>query len=144
MPRSVSPFSQRLPAALAMIAAAARTAAPAVPAQAAASGSTWISLPAPAERLTNPIFALAVSPIDPHLVLIGTGDGSIYRSSDGGASWKQVARVAGHAILTLAFDIYQPALVLAGARSAGVLRSAEAGATWAAQPGLEKSSPRAF
>jgi photosystem II stability/assembly factor-like uncharacterized protein len=116
-----------------------------MPAHAAgASASTWTSLPTPADRVDSPILALAVSPADPRLVLVGTGDGVIYRSGDGGASWKQVHRLAGHAILTLAFNAYQPGLVLAGARAGGVWRSVDAGATWTPQPGLDKASPRAF
>src|SRR5438067_7044736 len=106
--------------------------------------STWAALAAPAEPLDVPNLALAVSPSDARLVLVGTGDGSIYRSTDGGGSWKPVHRVGGHAILTLAFDPYQPGLPLAGARAAGVWRSADAGVSWTQQPGLEKASPRTF
>ena len=120
-------------------------AAPALPVLAAApTDSTWMPLASPAGRLDSPIFALAVSPTDAHLVLVGTGEGSLYRSTDGGGSWKQVHRVAGHAILTVAFDAYQPGLVLAGARAAGVWRSSDAGVTWAQQPGLDKLTPRTF
>ena len=145
MPPSVSPFSQRLPATLALFAATVLVALPALPVSAAGpADSTWASLAAPAERLGAPIFALAVSPLDARLVLVGTGDGSIYRSADGGGSWKQVHRVGGHAVLVLAFDTYQPGVVLAGTRGAGAWRSADAGVTWTPQPGLEKASPRSF
>jgi photosystem II stability/assembly factor-like uncharacterized protein len=145
MPRSVSPFSKRLLATLAVFAAALVIAAPALPAAAAApTDNTWLPLPSPTAQLASPIFSLAVSPTDSHLVLVGTDDGSIYRSTDGGGSWKQAHRVAGHAILALAFDVYQPGLVLAGARSAGVFKSADAGISWTPQPGLEKTTPRAF
>jgi photosystem II stability/assembly factor-like uncharacterized protein len=145
MPRSVSPFSKRLLATLALFAAAVLVGAPAFPAAAAApTDATWLPLPAPSSDLANPLLALAVSPTDSRVVLVGTDDGSIYRSIDGGGSWKPVHRLPGHAILTLAFDAYQPGLVLAGARSAGVFRSADAGVTWTPQPGLEKISARSF
>src|SRR5438034_4044896 len=115
MPASVSPFFQRLAATLAFAVAALLVAVAALPAAAAGpTDSTWVTLAHPADRLGSPVFALAVSPSDSRLVLVGTAEGSIYRSSDGGGSWKEVHHEAAHAVLTLAFNGYQPGLVLAG------------------------------
>src|SRR5438067_1814373 len=145
MPGSVSPFFQRLPATLAAAALAVFALMPAV--QASAGGlpdSTWLRLAIPSERMSSPVFALAVNPADPLNVLLGTPAGSIYRTTDGGGSWKQVRKDAGHPVLALAFDPYQPGLVVAGNRSAGVWRSNDAGLTWQQQAGLGSASPRAF
>jgi photosystem II stability/assembly factor-like uncharacterized protein len=96
------------------------------------------------ERLDGPVFALAVDPTNPQVVLAGTSRGSIYRSGDGGLTWAQVRQNLGRGVLTLAFNPFKPGQVLAGARSGGVWRSADGGQTWSVQPGSERASVRSF
>jgi photosystem II stability/assembly factor-like uncharacterized protein len=96
------------------------------------------------ERLDGPVFALAVDPVNPQVVLAGTSRGTIYRSVDAGLTWTQVRQDLGRGVLTLAFNPFKPGQVLAGARSGGVWRSGDAGATWSAQPGTERASVRSF
>ncbi len=117
---------------------------PVVAAFAAGPDSTWTLLAPLPEALDAPVFALAVSPADHQILLVGTQSGSIYRSRDGGQSWAPVRRDPGHAVLSIAFSPGKPGLVLAGTRGAGVLRSVDNGQTWGVQTGLERSVGRAF
>lgn len=105
---------------------------------------TWVQLSALPENLDGPVFALAVNPGDHSQVLIGTGLGSIYRSSDGGAAWFQVARGAGRGIATIAFSPVKPGLVFAGTRGEGAYRSNDAGITWSRLAGIPTGTTRSF
>jgi len=115
-----------------------------VGAAAANPDNTWVLLSPLPERLGSPIFAMAASPTEPQTLLVGTGGGTIYRSGDGGATWREVRHDPGHAVLSLAFNPYQKGVVLAGTRGAGVLRSADGGQTWAVQPGTDRAAARGF
>src|SRR5215831_16833137 len=106
-------------------------------AAAAGSDNTWTAAGAFAEKLSSPVFALAVDPADGRRTLAGTASGTIYVSSDGGASWKTVRKGAGHAVVALAFDPAHPGTLLAGTRGGGILRSADGGASWQAGPDSE-------
>lgn len=109
-----------------------------------AAANTWTLLAPLPERLESPLFALAVSPGDPQLVLAGTSSGAIYRSTDAGASWRLVRTGLGRGVASLAFDPFRPGVVLAGTRGEGIWRSADSGQTWQPQPGTEKRTVRAF
>jgi photosystem II stability/assembly factor-like uncharacterized protein len=50
--------------------------------------SRWIGLPSPTD--VQLITALAISPFDPNILLAGAQPGAIYRSEDGGQSWKNL------------------------------------------------------
>lgn len=116
----------------------------AAPAGAANPDSTWVQLAPLPEPETAPVFALAVDPTANQTVLAGTWAGGIYRSSDGGQTWKAVHRDPGHPVLTLAFNPFKPGVVLAGTRGSGVLKSVDGGATWLPQPGTDAAEARAF
>ena len=105
--------------------------------------STWVALPPIPSQGLNAIFAAAVSPADNQVVIVGSSDGSLTRSSDGGSSWK-VVRKGLAAILALAFSPFKAGFVLAGTRGGGALASTDAGLTWAAVKGLEGRSVRVF
>lgn len=113
-------------------------------AAAAGSDDTWTPTGAFAEKLNSPIFALAVDPADGRRTLAGTTSGTIYLSTDRGASWKPARRGSGHAVLALAFDPARPGTLLAGTAGEGILRSADGGQSWQAQPGAEAGTVRAF
>ena len=105
--------------------------------------STWVALASPPDLGRVPVFAIAVDPINDHAVIAGGGQGGLYRSADGGATWTQVQR-GNAAVLTIAFSPFNPTLVLAGTRDAGALISTDGGVKWSAVAGLEGRQVRAF
>lgn len=106
--------------------------------------NTWTPLAALPERLDSPLLALAVSPADPAVVVAGTPSGAIYRSADGGTTWKAARTGLGHGVVALTFDPLEPGLALAGSVGGGAWRSVDAGLTWQPQPGAENRTVRAF
>jgi hypothetical protein len=105
--------------------------------------STWVALSPLPQQGHTAIFALGVSPASNQVLVAGTGAGSLFRSTDGGASWK-LARTASAGILSVAFSPIKPALVLAGTRGTGALASRDGGATWSAVKGMDGRSVRVF
>src|ERR1700694_663438 len=105
--------------------------------------STWLSLPPLPQRGHNAILALAVSPLNNQVLVAGTADGLLMRSSDGGSSWS-VAHTGSAGLLNVAFSPTKSGLVLAGTRGSGALASMDGGVTWAAVKGLEGRSVRSF
>jgi photosystem II stability/assembly factor-like uncharacterized protein len=115
-----------------------------ITASAAGPDNTWTPAGAFVEKLNSPVFALAVDPADGRRTLAGTASGTIYLSSDGGASWRPVRGGSGHAVLALAFDPARPGTLLAGTGGAGILRSTDGGTNWQVQAGAETRTVRAF
>lgn len=105
--------------------------------------STWVALSSIAGLGHEPVFALAVDPVNDHAVIAGGGQGGIYRTTDGGTTWTEALR-EGSAVLTIAFSPFNPGLVLAGTRGGGAFASVDAGAHWNAVTGLEGRQVRAF
>jgi photosystem II stability/assembly factor-like uncharacterized protein len=124
--------------ALALGAISAQAAAPVRP------DSTWVQLVIPSEAAGSPVFALAVSPIDPGTVLLGTGSGTIYRSTDGGGSWTATGRGLGRGVLTIQYSPFKTDLVYAGTRGAGLWRSDDGGTTWTRQAGIPSPTVRSL
>ena len=109
----------------------------------APADSTWTPLkPLPHQGRTA-VFALAVDPANNQALLVGTSDGSLLRSTNGGTAWTQV-RAGKTNVTTIAFSPFTSKLVLAGTRGGGALASRDGGATWAAAAGLEGRNVRAF
>ncbi|MFL6214183.1 MAG: WD40/YVTN/BNR-like repeat-containing protein [Blastocatellia bacterium] len=85
------------------------------------------------------INAIAVSPADSRIVILGSATGGIWRSTDGGASFAAVSDdQVDLAVGSLAFARSNPAIVYAGMGDSksgylgsGVLKSTDAGQTWA-------------
>jgi photosystem II stability/assembly factor-like uncharacterized protein len=85
------------------------------------------------------INAVAVSPTNPQLVLVGASTGGIWRSSDGGAHFAPVSdEQVDLAVSWITFAPSDPAIVYAGMGDidyeylgAGVLKSTNGGQTWA-------------
>jgi uncharacterized repeat protein (TIGR01451 family) len=91
-------------------------------------GSEW----KPRDTLpASDVTALAVDPITPSIVYAGTDGSGLYKSSDGGATWRQqqLSGLAGSRVTTIALDPSNPQSVYAGA-GRGLFRSADAGVTW--------------
>jgi photosystem II stability/assembly factor-like uncharacterized protein len=83
--------------------------------------------------------AVAVSPVDPQLLLVGAATGGIWRSTDGGANFTPTSDTqVDLAIGSIAFSRSNPQIVYAGMGDfysnsyfgTGVLRSNDAGRTW--------------
>ena len=105
--------------------------------------STWVELASLPDLGRVPVFAIAVDPVNDHAVIAGGGQGGLYRSADGGATWTQAQRGSA-AVLSIAFSPFNPSLVLAGTRDAGALMSTDGGVKWSAVAGLEGRQVRAF
>lgn len=89
-----------------------------------------------------PVLAIATNPTDPGSVLVGSGSGVIYRSTDAGATWVATARGVGRGVLTIQFSPFKPGLVYAGSRGEGLWRSQDGGVTWSRTPGVGNLSVR--
>jgi photosystem II stability/assembly factor-like uncharacterized protein len=100
-------------------------------------GGGSIDVKPPYRRANGRINAIAISPADPNVILIGASTGGILRSVDGGASFVPVADdQADFSVGDIAFA--NANIVYAGmgdpiidiTLGSGVLRSDDAGATW--------------
>jgi photosystem II stability/assembly factor-like uncharacterized protein len=95
------------------------------------------------------INAIAVSPANPNLVLVGGATGGIWRSTDGGTSFTPVSdNQVDLAVGSIAFAPSNPTIVYAGMGDqaggyvgSGVLKSTDSGQTWTRISGASLPSP---
>ncbi|MCX5682881.1 MAG: hypothetical protein NT049_04265, partial [Planctomycetota bacterium] len=74
---------------------------------------------------------VAVDPTDSAVVYAGTPVGKIFKSQDGGQTWKCLHELPGKAsVMCIAVAQADPKLILAATTTAGILRSEDAGVTW--------------
>lgn len=106
--------------------------------------NTWVPLAPLPEKLENPVFAMSVSPSDPALLMVGTGSGTIYRSSDGGSTWTAAAHGLGRGVTTIQYSPFKAGLIYAGTRADGLWRSTDGGATWAKLAGIPSTTVRSL
>jgi photosystem II stability/assembly factor-like uncharacterized protein len=110
------------------------------------AGRTW--QPIFDDQPTQSIGAIAVAPSDPNILYVGSGEGlhrpdlsvgdGIYRSADGGRTWRHLGLTDGQQIPDLAIDPKDPNRLFAAVlghpygRNAerGIYRSADGGGTW--------------
>jgi photosystem II stability/assembly factor-like uncharacterized protein len=96
--------------------------------------------------------AFAADPHDHAHLYLGTANGWIYESRDGGGEWKRLARVGKRDDLVLdsiVFDPIKPGRILVGAwvlgsPDGGIFVSNDGGVTWAAEKAMEGQSIRAL
>ena len=92
-------------------------------------GQNWT--PATAGLGTHGVYALAVDPANRQTIYAG-GDGGLYKSADGGASWSKLP-FPGASVVTLAINPTQPSVVLAisvQSQQGLVYRSEDGGQSW--------------
>lgn len=77
------------------------------------------------------VTAIVLDPNDTDVVYVGTQNAGIYKSIDGGLSWKPAHSGLGRAsIHSLAIDPLNPSLLYAGTLPAGLYRTTDAGQSW--------------
>ncbi|MHB8589294.1 MAG: hypothetical protein ACYDA0_10635 [Candidatus Dormibacteraceae bacterium] len=105
--------------------------------------STWVALKPLPHQGRSAIFALAVDPANNQVVIVGSSDGSLLRTTDAGSTWTSVH--SGKTVTTaIVFSPYKPGVVLAGTRGGGALLSTDSGGTWSVASGLDGRVVRAF
>jgi photosystem II stability/assembly factor-like uncharacterized protein len=110
------------------------------------AGRTW--QPIFDDQPTQSIGAIAVAPSDPNILYVGSGEGlhrpdlsvgdGIYRSADGGRTWRHLGLTDGQQIPDLAIDPQDPNRVFAAVlghpygpnAERGIYRSRDGGVTW--------------
>ncbi len=101
-------------------------------------GSTVTTLKAPAD-----VIGLGTDPTDPDRVRLGGSDGSLWDSTDGGATWDPLGSLPTDSGSLLAyrfaFDPNDLDHVLFGAATYGAFVSTNAGKSWASSTGLSPS-----
>jgi hypothetical protein len=105
--------------------------------------STWVALANLPGADHDAVFALAVNPANDQDLVAGNRAGGLFRSSDGGSTWKSV-HSGTSALLALAYSTFNPAVILAGTQHGGALISTDGGTHWNVAGGLEGRSVRAF
>jgi photosystem II stability/assembly factor-like uncharacterized protein len=120
------------------------------------SGEGWTNVgPAPLPELvyndassqdvSGRTSTLAIHPTNPNTMLVGTAEGGIWKTTDGGASWRSVGEqsLPGLAIGVIRFSPSDPNTVFAGTgeargagpvRGFGLARSRDGGETWEMLP----------
>lgn len=105
--------------------------------------STWVELSPIPHQGRTPLFALAVDPSNNQVVLAGTSDGSVLRSTNGAKTWS-VVHSGKSPLIDITYSPSTSGLVLAGTRGDGGLVSRDAGKTWTAASGLEGRTVNVF
>jgi photosystem II stability/assembly factor-like uncharacterized protein len=96
----------------------------------------WAHLPSPADGRC--IWAIAQSPSDPDVVLAGTNPAALYRSDDGGASWRELSAAFAEScpfigrprVTRIRFDPLDARTLWASVEIDAVHRSRDGGASW--------------
>lgn len=102
-------------------------------------GETWERVTAGLDPALDYV-ALALSPgypTDGRALTAGWGDdeaGTLFRSSDGGATWTAIASLSGAPTITLSPAFDQDGVAFVAASESGLLRSQDGGLTWTTVP----------
>jgi len=100
-------------------------------------GEHWAALGFPDTGMT--VWSLLFHPRDPRVLYAGTAPAAVYRSEDGGDTWRRLSALGARGRVTMSFptrvtrlavDPSQPQELYAGLEVDGVVRSLDGGATW--------------
>mgnify|MGYP000169498816 CR=1 FL=1 len=82
----------------------------------------------------EPILALAMDPTNPNVLYAATEGGSVFKSADGGLSWRAARHNLGRFVRALAIEPRNPNILYAGHGpfNMGVSKSTNGGASWRA------------
>jgi photosystem II stability/assembly factor-like uncharacterized protein len=80
-------------------------------------------------RSDSTLTALAIDWYNSKSVLLGTSEGDVLRSMDGGQTWSAIER-ANNAITSIAISNADSRIILVGTKSHGPQRTTDAGVTW--------------
>ena len=73
---------------------------------------------------------LAIDWYNPLTLFAGTTDGDVFKSLDGGASWRTSYRVDGNSVTSLVVDPHDSRVIYAGTISQGIAKTMDSGSTW--------------
>ncbi len=110
-------------------------------------------------QMTGPfggdVTAMAIDPRDADRIWLGTSDGQIFRSTDGGNVWRRIrpgVKAPGLVVNVILFDSEKPGMIYAGMKplldlndesnGGGVFISEDDGASWSALEGMRGRSVR--
>jgi photosystem II stability/assembly factor-like uncharacterized protein len=100
-------------------------------------GERWEKLAFPDPAMV--VWSIAFHPRDPRIVYAGTAPTAVYRSDDGGDSWRRLTNARQPAriqmgfdtrVIRMAVDPSHPDEIYAGIEVGGVMRSLDGGETW--------------
>jgi photosystem II stability/assembly factor-like uncharacterized protein len=101
------------------------------------SDEIWQSFPIYGGEMTS----IAMDPIDPQTVYVGTRDAGVFKTTDGGLSWQPSRTgLTFYPIRSLQVDPQNPDILYAGTDFDGVWKSTDGGGTWfKSSNGLDES-----
>lgn len=80
-------------------------------------------------RTDSKLTALAIDWYNPKAILLGTSEGDVLRSLDGGDTWAALYR-AGNSVTSITVSNADSRILIVGTESQGLKRSIDAGMTW--------------
>ena len=101
------------------------------------SGERWEKLDFPDPGMV--VWSILFQPQNPQTLFVGTSPAAVYRTEDGGDSWKRLAIVETSGAVNMGFDMRvirltadpnHPNHIYAGLEVGGVIRSLDGGDTW--------------
>ena len=107
-------------------------------------GVQWTAISGDLTKGSGAIFTIAIAPSDPKTIYIGTSDGNVQVSRDGGQTFTLSAGLPNRAVTRIAIDRTNAARALAtfsGSSTNHVYRTADAGATWTSISGILPDMP---
>ena len=80
--------------------------------------------------LPHAVARLAVCQTQPHIVYLAAYEGGMWRSDDGGGTWRQLQAYPVEQAHSVVVDPHNPAIVYVGSEPAAIFHSRDGGETW--------------